>query len=130
MATPADLERFSVRRMVEHEETGDDLVVVLRPRFMSGPFAWWLQPRLHKPHFHVKLDAIGTFVWRRCDGEQTIGDMVTAMEEHFGEDVAPALPRLKMFLGEMERGKMVELVPPDLKKSPNSAGETTEKDRP
>lgn len=112
VATPVDLDRFRVRRMVDHEVTDDDLVVVLRPRFMTGPFAWWLQPWLSKPHFHVKLDAIGTFVWQRCDGEQTIGAIVVAMEQHFGEDVSPALSRLKLFLGEMERGKMLELIPP------------------
>ncbi len=123
MATPVDLACFRVRRMVGHEVTDDDRVVVLRPRFMSGPFAWWLQPRLSKPHFHVKLDAIGSFVWRRCDEEQTIGQIVNAMEDHFGEDVAPATDRLMLFLGEMERGKMVELIPPgeaEPQKNPNA----------
>ena len=111
-ADDLELDRFRVKRMVDHEVTDEDLVVVLRPRFLSGPLAWWLQPRLSKPHFHVRLDAIGTFVWRLCDGETTVDQMVEAMELHFGQDVKPALPRLKLFLGEMERGKMVQLIPP------------------
>jgi len=110
---PVKLSPFRVERMVDHEVTDEDLVVLLRPRFMSGPFAWWLQPRLSKPHFHVRLDAIGSFVWRQCDGDRTVGQIVEAMEQHFGDDVKPALPRLKMFLAEMERGKMVQLIPPD-----------------
>lgn len=107
-----ELRSFCVRRVVDHEVTDEDLVVVLRPRYMSGPLAWWLQPRLRKPHFHVRLDQVGSFVWRLCDGEHTVAQIVEAMEQQFGESMDKALPRLRLFLGEMERGKMVQLVPP------------------
>lgn len=115
MAKEPDLEldHFRVRCMVEHEIDEDDRVVVLRPRYMSGPFAWWLQPRLKRPNFRVRLDAVGSFVWLQCDGVLTITQIVEAMEAQFGEEVTPALPRLRMFLGEMERGKMIQLIPPE-----------------
>lgn len=107
-----NLDNFRVQCMVDHEVIEDDLVVVLRPRYMSGPLARWLQPRLRKPNFRVRLDAIGSFVWQQCDGVRTVSQLVVAMEQHFGKKVEPALPRLRLFLGEMERGKMIRLIPP------------------
>jgi len=113
LADPVDLDNFRVQCMVDHEVIEDDIVVVLRPRYISGLLARWLQPRLKKPNFRVRLDAIGSFVWRQCDGVRTVSQIVEAMEQHFGKKVEPALPRLKLFLGEMERGKMIHLIPPD-----------------
>lgn len=93
---------------------GDDgKVTVLRPRFIKGPLARWLQPRLKSKHFHVQLDEIGSFVWQRIDGQATVADIVEAMEDHFGDKVAPAIDRLDMFLRELRRGKMLEITPPN-----------------
>ncbi len=98
-------------RQVDSEEE-DGRVVVLRPRFLRGPFAWWLQPRLKRPHFRVKLDEIGSFIWRRMDGETTVGQLAEALEAEFGDDCEHAVKRIEMFLGELTRGEMVGMVVP------------------
>ncbi|MFH2006996.1 MAG: PqqD family protein [bacterium] len=88
-----------------------DLVVVLRPRYFRGPLAWWLQPRLRSPHFKVHLDALGSDVWRRCDGQTTVAAIVESMEAEFdGED--QLLQRVVFFLRELERGRMIRLLEP------------------
>ncbi len=111
----SDLLLMRPRRLVGHEDTEDGRVVVLRPRFMRGPLAWWLQPRLTRPHFRVKLDEIGSFVWSRCDGHRTVGDIAAAMERQFGESAEKAAERLNMFLGELCRGGMIEMDRPNKK---------------
>ncbi len=104
---PNLLALIPVQKVGQDEEDG--LLVLLRPRFMRGPFAWWLQPHLKRPHFRVKLDEIGSFVWRRCDGETTVAQIAEAMEEALGDSAEKAVDRLNLFLGELHRGGMIEM---------------------
>lgn len=94
-------------------EMDGDRVVVLRPRFIKGPLARWLLPRLKNRHFKVHLDEIGTFVWNHCDGETTVAQILAGMEQHFGSDQTQLEKRLQMFLFELERGAMIEMRLPD-----------------
>ncbi len=94
-------------------EMEGDRVVVLRPRFLRGLLARWLQPLLRRPYFRVHLDAVGSFVWLRCDGSTPVGQIAQAMEEHFGKQVAPAVDRLALFLRQLEQGQMIRMHLPD-----------------
>ena len=86
-----------------------ELYVLLRPRFLRGPFAWWLQPRLRNPYFRVHLDAVGSFIWARCDGRTTVGEIADAMEAQFGAQVTPVVDRLQIFLRQLEEGRMIRM---------------------
>jgi hypothetical protein len=109
---PVEVSACCPEQAVGSEPDGE-LVVVLRPRFMRGPLAWWLQPRLPRPYFKVHLDAVGTFVWKRCDGRTTVAEIARAMQERFGDDFEQAEERLQRFLFELERGKMIRMIVPD-----------------
>ena len=85
------------------------LYVLLRPRFLRGPFAWWLQPRLRNPYFRVHLDAVGSFIWARCDGRTTVAEIADAMEAQFGAQVTPVVDRLQIFLRQLEEGRMIRM---------------------
>ena len=91
------------------EATADgDLMVLLRPRHLRGPLAWWLQPHLRNPYFKVHLDPLGSFVWNHCDGQVTVEEIIGQMETEFdAED--QLLQRVVYFLRELERGQMVRL---------------------
>ena len=102
------LERHRPVQTVGWESDGE-LVVVLRPRFLRGPLAWWLQPRLRKPYFRVHLDALGSFVWKRCDGLSTVAEIAAALEGSFGAGQRQLVDRLLQFLGALERGGMIQL---------------------
>lgn len=101
--------------LVAAEETQDGLVVLLRPRFIAGPLARWLQPRLRRPHLRVKLDELGSFVWKRCDGRTTVGQIALALEEAFtaSHQADKAMERIALFLRELERGGMIRLELPE-----------------
>lgn len=109
---PNELLRALPRRLVQSEKDEEGRVVLLRPRFLRGPLAWWLQPLLRRPHFHIHLDELGTFVWDRCDGQTTVTEIAAAMETHFDEKAESAMERLRLFLGELGRGQMIQLVVP------------------
>lgn len=59
------------------EERGDGTIVLKirkrRPAFLVPPLSWILRPRMIKRY---ELDRIGTRVWRLCNGNRTVGDIV------------------------------------------------------
>jgi len=60
----------------------------------------------------VKLDDVGSFVWRRLDGTTSFRSIVGQMKECFGDRVEPADERLKMFYKILYKDKFVELFAP------------------
>ncbi len=83
------------------------------PRFRSGLLAKWLQPRLKRPHIRVKLDRIGSFVWRSLDGSKNFNQVLGEMRTEFGETIEPAEARLIKFFSILHKDKFVELFAPD-----------------
>lgn len=109
---PASWTDVVAKHAIDWEEGPDGGAVLLVPRFRKGPLARWLQPKLKRPNMRVKLDEIGSFAWRRMDGETPFGAIAGAMREHFGEKVEPAEERLEKFYTILCRDKFVELYRP------------------
>lgn len=101
-----------VERKIGWEDGQNNLAVLLIPRFRAWPLAKWLQPRLKKPYIRVKLDDIGSFVWRHLDGKTTFASLAQSMRDHFSEKAEPAEDRLKKFLITLRNNKFVELYQP------------------
>ena len=101
-----------IERKIGWEDGPESRAVLLIPRFRWGPLAKWLQPRLKRPFIKVKLDDIGSFVWKSCDGKATFTDIAGAMREKFGEKTEPAEDRLKKFLLTLRNNKFIELYQP------------------
>lgn len=97
------------KRTLAWEDNEGSCAVLLVPRFRQGPLAKWIQPRLKRPHIRVKLDAIGSFVWRRMDGQKTFGQMLGEMRTEFGEAVEPAKDRLVQFFRILHKDRFIEL---------------------
>ncbi|MFH0799736.1 MAG: PqqD family protein [Pseudomonadota bacterium] len=101
-----------VKKAIGWEDGPDGGAVLLVPRFRKGPLARWLQPRLPRPFIRVKLDEIGSFVWRALDGGTPFQKVALAMKEKFGDRVEPAEVRLKTFLTILYKDKFIELLVP------------------
>lgn len=56
----------------------------------------------------LRLDPRGSFLWRRIDGERTIGALATELRDAFGDAVEPAEERVTRFLSWLERERLVE----------------------
>ncbi|MFZ1613249.1 MAG: PqqD family peptide modification chaperone [Holophaga sp.] len=114
MTTPTTLnEMLSAipERAVAHVVREDDLFTLLRPKFLS-PRLQWFQRLLRRPHFKVKLDAVGTCLWAHMDGARTGYELVEILRLAFGEKVEPADERTAQFLLKLVEGQFVRLMQP------------------
>ena len=112
MADPPSWGELRPRRACEHRERergdGEMRVTVLKPRIRSR----WLLRLLRgwePAPYRVHLDDVGSFVWRRCDGEHTLAEIGRALGETFGERVEPIDERLPRFVHQLERSQLITL---------------------
>lgn len=100
------------RRLLEWREE-DGRCVLLRPRFGSGRAGRRLAGFLGAPHYRIRLDEVGAFVWRACDGRTSLAEIARSMRAAFGARVEPADERLAAFVGRMLKGRMLAVDEPD-----------------
>ncbi len=99
-------------RLVPWEELDNGRVDLLVPRWREGWLARWMNRWLKHPTIRVHLDDLGSFVWLRCDGERSVGQISAALTEELGDDAEMAPERLGMFLQHMQRVKLARLMVP------------------
>jgi len=46
----------------------------------------------------IDLDEVGSFLWRRMDGNRTVADLAQALRAEFGDRAEPLYERLAVFL--------------------------------
>ena len=96
-------------RRLDWREADDGLCVVLRPKFGGGRIGSWLAARVADPHYRIRLDELGTFVWKACDGETSVSEITAQMRQNFGSSVEPAEPRLTAYIRRMVSSRLLEL---------------------
>ena len=92
---------------IRWEKTEEELVVLLKPKFQHPFLRKHLLPRLKRPYFKVKLDAVGSFVWEQCDGKRTVQEIAQNLKERFGEEVEPLYDRIALFLQNLEKNRFI-----------------------
>ena len=85
----------------------EDTVTILVPKFRGKFLGKWLQPKLKRPYFRVKLDAYGTLVWQSCDGQNSVYDIGQKLRKRFTENVEPLYERLGDFMRQLERNQLI-----------------------
>lgn len=88
--------------LIDHETGEDGMVTLLDPRFKNRLMKKIFEPRLKSPWMKVRLDEVGTAVWKRIDGSATVGEIGSELREEFGEDIEPCFERLSMFFSQLE----------------------------
>lgn len=87
----------------------EGIVTLLVPRFGRGRLGAFLDRRFHLPPYRVQLDAIGSFIWKRCDGESLVIEIGSALEREFGDRIQPMQDRLVLFLRKLTRGRFLRV---------------------
>ena len=55
-----------------------------------GFYATIAQKVFHTPRVsHIKLDEYGSFLWKRINGERTVGQLAQQLKEQFGDQAEP-----------------------------------------
>ncbi len=99
--------RFS--RCLDWKEAEDGRMIVFRPRFGCGRFGLWLESLLGLRPYRIRLDEMGSLVWKNCDGRLSAQEIARKLREQFGEKVEPAEERLHHFIEQMRRARMIEV---------------------
>ena len=106
MTPGLDFAQVRPRRRLEWCEE-DGRCVLLRPRLGSSRLARWVAGLGADPHYRIRLDEVGTLVWKACDGHTSLADIVSRMRERFGDRVEPADRRLAQFMRKLLKGRMI-----------------------
>ncbi len=104
---PINLLELQPARLFGWEDCEDENVVVLVPKFRHS-WLRWLQERLKKKYFHVKLDPFGSHIWRACDGKTKVATIAESFRDSFG-DVPELYERIAKFLGRLERDGLLRM---------------------
>lgn len=94
-------------RNQEWVESDGGTITLLVPKFRGKRIGSWLMKRLKNPYYKIKLDEFGSFVWQLCNGERTVSRIAACLDEKFGAQVDPALPRLQLFLDKLQKNNLI-----------------------
>ena len=97
------------RRLLDWRDIGEGRCVVLRPKLGESRAGRWLAFRLADPCYRIRLDDVGAFIWKACDGETPLTAILDRMRDAFGARVEPADERLGRFVQSMVRSRMIEM---------------------
>ncbi len=68
------------------------------------------QKLLKKPKVsYIHLDEMGSFIWQYIDGEKTVYEIATYVDDHFGEKANPLYERLIKYLKILESYGFINL---------------------
>lgn len=96
------------KRVAKYEQSGDGLITILKPKFKNKLLVKYLLPRLKSPNFKVNLDQFGSFVWKQCDGKNTVEQIGNLLKEKFKNDIEPVYDRLAVFIQSVARYRFIE----------------------
>ena len=85
----------------------NELVVLLKPKFKHPFFKKILLPRMKNPFFKIKLDSVGSYTWKLCDGSSSVEEIAKSMKHKFGDDIEPLYERLAQFLQNLEKNNFI-----------------------
>lgn len=95
------LERIPMRAEIPWSQDEDGRVTLHIEN--KGVFNRIAQTLFKKPKIsHIHLDETGSFVWPLINGEKTILELGTLVDEKFGKDAQPLYPRLAKYFQILE----------------------------
>ncbi len=100
------LKTYPVQVCEWEEKNGLITVLVKKPLNLIEKI--FFKKMMDKP-FKVDLDEIGSFVWKNCTGDKSVEDIVQLCKEEFGDKVEPAEGRVKLFIEQLNKNKMIRL---------------------
>ena len=84
------------------------LIIILHKKWRGNKWYHKLLKKIFPDTIRIRLDDIGSEVWRLMDGKRNVGEIAEALESKFGERVKPVRARLTVFFMKMFKGDMVE----------------------
>ena len=70
-------------------------------------FSWWTGPQ------RIRLDAIGSAMWRRFDGRSSLMEIAASLREELGDDAENIEGRIDLFVSTLYRRGMIQILVDD-----------------
>ena len=97
------------KHLLRWELNSENRAVLFRPRLGNHPLALKIEGMFSIPEYRIRLDKIGTAVWGSMDGATSLMIILEDLVQELGEDQQQVLDRLKLFVDQMFRSRMMEL---------------------
>lgn len=91
------------------EADAKGLVTVTHQKDLHRWERWLMKKVGGSPVIHRKLDEPGSIIWRLCDGEHTVADICSVMDQKYKEDMEPVLTRVIRFLEMLLERNLISL---------------------
>lgn len=85
-------------RLYSEEESNDDLVTVIIPKFKNKLAVKYISPKLKSDHFKIKLDKFGSAVWQMINGKIKVDQIIKNLKKKFGDDIEQEHERTTKFI--------------------------------
>ena len=95
-------------RISDWKDNDEGLITLILPKFKSK-IGKLFASLFKNPMYEVKLDAIGAFLWKECDGKNNIYDISQDMVKEFGDDIEPVYERIKIFVTMLKNLNAIKL---------------------
>jgi hypothetical protein len=95
---------------IQFEESDDGRITLLKPKFKNKLLVKYIIPRINKPNYKIKLDRFGSFVWKQCNGKNTVGQIGNLLKEKFQDDIEPVYDRLAVFIQSLASHKFIKYI--------------------
>ncbi len=83
----------------KHTWDVDEKGIVTVNMVHRGFYAKIAQKFFHRPRVsHIALDEMGSYIFRRIDGKNTVNDIAEAVKVQFGKDAEPLYDRLVKYM--------------------------------
>lgn len=101
--------RLCPKHLLHWELNSENCAIIFRPRFGNHPLALRIGSIFKVSEYRIRLDKIGTAVWQSMDGATSLRMILEDLRQELGEDQHQVLSRLKLFVDQMFRSRMIEL---------------------
>ena len=106
-------------RAADWKEVGDRVVLDRPPPTAVGLEGLWKKLLFQMGPRRIRLDALGSYAWKRFDGTPTVQEVASELREQYGESVEPAEERLGQFVRHLRRGGLLHYSGPGQIRAPN-----------
>ena len=93
-------------RKAEWFNQGDNVRIKV-PKFQGRIGKLFCRLIRREPHIFLNLDYLGSFVWKHCDGHQSVENILTVLQNNFDEENLEK--RLVQFLYDLEKNNLISL---------------------
>jgi len=102
-----------ITRNLKWQENETGLVVVFKPCLGQSSTGKKIAAIFTFDDYRIRLDRMGSAVWKLCDGSTSLDRILTHLAESFPDEDRKALEeRLVAFLHRMNRSRMVTIYSP------------------